>query len=48
VSELRAGPDGKYAEPALDFGFEKLATSLFFHIAAYSGRIEHLRVLQRG
>jgi hypothetical protein len=45
VSESRTGPSGKHAEPALDFGFEKLATSLFTHIAAYAGRIEHLRVL---
>ena len=42
ASDLRTGLNGDYVEPVSDFGFEHFSTSLFMHIAAFSGRIQDL------
>lgn len=42
LSKAEQGTKGDYSEPAPDLTFERFATSLVGHVAAFTGRIKEL------
>jgi hypothetical protein len=44
LSESNAGLKGDFTEPAADLAFHKLAQLLFAQVAAFTGRIQELRI----